>query len=124
MNHRTSAQPRAAFRAVGILLLLAGCAGNPGPIVDTKGVDMSRYNQDLADCESYADQVETGKGVAKGAAAGAAVGAVAGAIGGSVAKGAGYGALGGGTQSALKNEGEKQDVVKNCLRGRGYKVLN
>jgi outer membrane lipoprotein SlyB len=103
---------------------LAGCAGNPGPIIDTKGVDMARYQVDLNECSGYSEQVETGKGVAKGAAGGAAVGAVAGAIGGSAGKGAGYGALGGATSSALKGDREKQAVVKNCLRGRGYKVLN
>ena len=40
------------------------------------------------------------------------------------AVGAGYGAIGGGTRSALYNQREKERVVKNCLRGRGYRVLN
>lgn len=106
------------------VLTALGCAAHPDPIVDTKGVDMVKYEQDLQDCSQYADQIRTEVGVAKGAAAGAAVGAAAGAISGDAAEGAGYGAIGGGAQSARLNEREKQDVVKNCMRGRGYRVLN
>lgn len=107
------------------LLALAGCSGATGPIIDTKGVDMSRYQQDLAECETYATQVSTGTAVGKGAAGGAAVGAAVGAIaGGSAGKGAGIGAVTGGAQSARIADREKADVVRNCLRGRGYRVLN
>lgn len=104
--------------------LIAGCAGNTGPIIDTKGVNMSAYEVDLAECQTYVAQVNTGAGVAKGAAAGAAVGAATGAISGRADRGAGYGAIGGAASSARLNEREKSQVVKNCLRGRGYRVLN
>lgn len=111
--------------AAGMVVLLAGCSGATGPIIDTKGVDMAHYQQDLAECEAYATQVSTGTAVAKGAAGGAAVGAAIGAIaGGSAGKGAGIGAVSGGAQSARMSDREKADVVRNCLRGRGYKVLN
>ncbi len=106
-------------------LFLAGCSGATGPIIDTKGVDMAKYRQDLAECETYAEQVSTGRAVGKGAAGGAAVGAAIGAIaGGDAAKGAGIGAVSGGAQSARISDREKADVVRNCLRGRGYRVLN
>lgn len=111
-------------KLIPLYLILAGCAANPDPIVDTRGVDMVKYEQDLADCKTYKQQVPTEVGVAKGAGAGAAVGAAAGAIGGDVAKGAGYGAIAGGAKSAQVNEREKQQVVKNCMRYRGYRVLN
>ena len=105
-------------------LTLAACSSAPGPIVDTKGVNMSRYQDDLQDCEGYADQVRIEQGVAKGAVAGGAVGAATGAVLGDVGKGAGVGAIGGAAKSAQRGEREKAQVVKNCLRGRGYKVLN
>jgi hypothetical protein len=108
-----------------LVLCLAGCSGARGPIVDTKGVDMARYQQDLAECEAYAEQVSTGRAVGKGAAGGAVVGAAIGAIsGGSGTRGAGVGAVAGGAQSARGAEREQAQVVRNCLRGRGYKVLN
>lgn len=106
-------------------LVLAGCSGASGPIIDTKGVDMARYRRDLSECQTYAQQVSTGTAVGKGAAGGAAVGAAVGAIaGGDLAKGAGIGAVTGGAESARISDREKADVVNNCLRGRGYKVLN
>ena len=107
------------------LLALAACSGATGPIIDTKGVDMAKYDQDRTECETYATQVSTGTAVGKGAVGGAAVGAAIGAIaGGGAGKGAGIGAVSGGAQSARISDREKADVVRNCLRGRGYRVLN
>jgi hypothetical protein len=106
------------------LAVVAGCSSHPGPINDTKGVNMAHYEADLADCESYAEQVRIEKGVAKGAAAGAAVGGATGAVIGNAADGAGVGAISGAARSAQIGAREKSQVVKNCLRGRGYKVLN
>lgn len=107
-----------------VLAGLAGCAAHPEPIVDTKGVNMATYETDLAECSVYADQIQTEKGVAKGAAGGAVVGAATGAISGNAADGAGYGSIWGATRSGLDADEAKQGVVKQCLRGRGYKVLN
>jgi len=106
------------------LAVLAGCAAHPEPIIDTKGVDMSRYETDLEECSVFADQVHMEKGVAKGAAGGAVVGAATGAISGNASEGAGYGMIWGATRSGLDADEVKQDVVKRCLRGRDYKVLN
>lgn len=111
--------------ALPLLLALAACSGASGPIIDSKGVDMQRYERDRAECEVYAQQVSTGTAVGKGAAGGAAVGAAVGAIaGGEAGRGAGIGAVTGGARSAQIADREKADVVKNCLRGRGYRVLN
>ena len=110
---------------VVLLCLLAGCSSAPGPIIDTKGVDMAKYRADLADCEGYAEQVQIETGVAKGAAGGAAVGAATGAIlGKDVGEYAGVGAVAGGAKSAVRGDREKSTVVKNCMRYRGYRVLN
>ncbi len=106
------------------LLVLAGCAAHPDPIIDTKGVDPDALAQDWQECEAYTEQIQVSKGVAKGGATGAVVGAIGGAIDGEAGKGAGYGAVYGGTCSGLDADKEKQMVFKRCMRGRGYKVLN
>ena len=119
--------------ATRILLLViaaaafTGCAANPDPIIDMKGVDLDRYEEDWDECEAYTDEVLVARGVAKGAGLGAVVGAAAGAIGGNssdVAESAGYGALYGGTRSGLDADEMQQQVFKRCMRGRGYRVLN
>jgi outer membrane lipoprotein SlyB len=117
---------RVVFIALPAALLLSACASR-GPIVDTQGVDMARYQQDLSQCETYAAQVSTGAEAGKGAVGGAVVGAAIGAIIGNsttVARGAGVGGVAGGARGAARGENEKDQVVKNCLRGRGYRVLN
>ena len=111
-------------KLIFLVAALAGCAAHPDPIVDMKGVDPERLARDQAECEEYAEQIVIGEGVAKGSAVGAAVGAAAGAINGDVGRGAANGALYGGTRSGLGADRDRQKVVKNCLRGRGYRVLN
>jgi outer membrane lipoprotein SlyB len=105
-------------------LVLAACSSTSGPIIDTKGVNMANYEADLADCKGYSEQVHIEQGVAKGAVAGGAVGAATGAVTGDVGKGAGVGAIAGAAKSAQIGEREKTRVVNNCMRGRGYRVLN
>jgi outer membrane lipoprotein SlyB len=109
---------------ISVIALLAACTTTDEIIIDKQGVDMSRYDQDLAECRSYATEVQTGKKVAKGAASGAVVGGLIGAITGDAGKSAGVGAVGGGAKGASQGEQEEVQVVKRCLRGRGYKVLN
>src|SRR5262249_3207361 len=76
--------------------LVAGCARSYEPIVDTKGIDEARYQQDLSECRDYAEQVNVGGeaavGTGIGAALGAAIGAIAGAFGANAGKGAALGA--------------------------------
>ncbi len=113
------------------LSLTAACASpnNAGGqvIIDTKGVDMAQYRQDLGECQSYAQQVSAAERTATTAAGGAVVGGVLGAVVGNsttAKKGAGVGAVTGGVRGASSAYREKDRVVKNCLRGRGYRVLN
>ena len=115
---------RLTIVALGWVLVFAGCAAHPDPIIDMKGVNPDLLAQDWADCEDYSEQIAMGQGVAKGAGVGAGVGAVAGAINGDVGRSAANGALIGATQSGLGADRDKQKVFKRCLRGRGYKVLN
>ena len=113
-----------AVIVAAVVGLLTGCSGASGPIIDTKGVDLAQYERDKAECEAYATQVSTGQAVGRGAAGGAVVGAAIGAITGSAGRGAGIGAVTGGAESARISDRERANVVRNCLRGRGYRVLN
>ena len=101
--------------------------GSGKPIVDTKGVNMSQYELDLEECSTFAEDISTGKSIAKGAVTGAAVGAVIEVITGDVRSrrdAIEVGAVSGGAQSGIRAVREKEQIVRRCLRGRGYKVLN
>jgi len=106
--------------------MLAGCAYRP--VVDPKRSDMAKYETDLAECRQIADQAPgAGAGALVGAGAGYAVGQVFARTTGrsNVANEAGRGAavLGaaGGAGSGARN---KRQVIKNCMTGRGYAVLD
>ena len=97
------------------------------PIVDTKGVNMAQYELDLEECSIFAEDISTGKSIAKGAVTGGAVGAVIEAITDDERS---WGdtfevsAVSGGVQSGIRATRQKEQIVRRCLRGRGYKVLN
>ena len=116
------------LRAVLLVpFVLVACTTTDEIIIDEKGVDMSAYRQDLADCRGYASAVKTQEKGARGAASGAVVGGAIGAItggGDSAARGAGVGAVTGGARGLSDGEKTEVKVVKRCLRGRGYRVLN
>ena len=57
-----------------ISVALGACAGpNYRPMIDAQGVDLNRYEADLAQCQQYAGQVA---GAATQAAIGAGIGAL------------------------------------------------
>lgn len=111
---------------------LSGCAGrhrsDDRVIVDTQGVDRNLYYQDLEDCQRYADDVDVGRrtagGVVAGAVIGGAVGAIATGSSRTATRAAGVGGVVGGVKGANSGARERDRVVKNCLVGRGYRVLN
>jgi outer membrane lipoprotein SlyB len=116
-----------------LALVLASCAsyrgtpGDSGVIVDTKGVDMSSYQTDLAECEALAEQVPVVERAATGAAVGAVVGGAIGAVvgdGRGAERGAGAGAVSGTVDGANSGLTEAEQVLKRCMQGRGYRVLN
>jgi hypothetical protein len=94
---------------------LAGCTATSQPIVDTKGVDQQQFAQDKYECEQYADQANVAGDAAVGALGGAAGGAALGAATGGVV------GLGGGAYSGVE---QKREIYRNCMRNRGYSVLN
>ena len=119
------------------LLLASGCVATKSgsifdmtasaPIIDTKGVNMAQYEVDLEECSSFSEDISTGKSIAKGAATGAAVGAIIEAItddSKSRRDALEVGAVSGGTQSGIRAVREKEQIIRRCLRGRGYQVLN
>lgn len=112
------------------ILVLTGCAGaNVRPIVDLKGKDQATYDNDLQQCQSYATQqsgaATTGAmAAAGGAVLGAALGLVAGGNRTGIAQTAGVGGVIGGAGGMFEGNKAQENVVKQCLRGRGYNVLN
>ena len=103
------------------LTLCTACAHRQ-PIIDTKGVNMAQYQQDLYECEGYAEQVRVGQRAAGGAVAGAVGAAVSDSD--AAKRAAGAGAVVGTTKGTGRAVREQQQVVRNCLRNRGYAVLN
>tara|TARA_B110000483_G_scaffold206028_1_gene250083 strand:+ start:560 stop:1012 length:453 start_codon:yes stop_codon:yes gene_type:complete len=112
---------------------LAGCASAPGIhgpkelIIDRQFVDQSQYAIDLAECQRYAEQVPMAEQVTQGTVAGAAVGGAVGAVVGdsdTAKRSAGAGAVLGGVESYQRANREKHQVLRRCMEGRGYRVLN
>ena len=111
--------------SVLVMLALMGCARHAQIIIDPYGVDMGQYQADLAECQQLARQVHSkvGEGVVGGAIVGAIVGKIIGGNRTAVKTGK-LGALSGGLSGGAATAQERDRVVKNCLRNRGYQVLN
>ncbi len=113
---------------IGISVFLAACAGpNYRPMIDSRNVDMNKYEADLRDCQQYAGQVG---GAGEGAAIGAGIGALLSfglaVIGGNrydQGRSAAGGALLGAASGAGVGETSQHDVIRRCMAGRGYSVL-
>ena len=107
-------------------ITVVACASQ-SPVIDTKGVDMSNYKIELGECQEYADQISMGTETAIGAGIGAALGwAVSAAAGRSYDNdaSAAVGAVTGGGSGMGDAAKSAATIIKNCLRGRGYRVLN
>jgi hypothetical protein len=126
---------------VGVLALLASCAGPQRPVLypneKLNSVGKEASKKDIDECIQLATSSgateEKGKKVAKETAKegvkGAAIGAVIGAITGNVGEAAAIGAAAGGT-SGLMDESLDHEVdpvhrgyVDQCLRDRGYQPI-
>ena len=131
-----------AKRITSILLIaamLGGCATVPPaeyrPIIDTQGVEQAAYEADLAQCQSYAQQIDRERSAANGAVAGAIAGAVLGLAFGALfglrghnlgqfaAGSAAGGAVGTSARVAAEAGRTQVQIIQNCMAGRGYKVL-
>jgi outer membrane lipoprotein SlyB len=126
--------PCSLVSLISAVLFTSGCANGYGGygapkqiIIDTQGVDMSDYHQDLADCENYARQIDVRAETTESVVEGAVVGGVIGAVLGNhetAERSAGAGAIIGGVKGNKRARYEQERVVRRCLNGRGYKVLN
>ena len=111
-------------------LILGGCATTPGganyrPMIDS-GHRIGVYEQDLAECQSYAQRVAgAGDGAAAGAVGGAIVMGLLSAVlgGGGHGRWAAVGAVTGALQGAGAGEANQRAVVTRCMQGRSYNVL-
>jgi len=115
------------------ILFLVSCSssqrlpGQTAVIVDTQGIDLNVYEADLEECYVFAEEVPVGEKAGVGAVIGAAVGGIFGAVVGNsrtVERAAGAGAVGGAVKGTASGLSERDRVVKRCLQGRGYQVLN
>ena len=81
------------------------------------------------ECQNLSTEAQgAGKDGTKKAAGGAAIGALIGLVGGgngtNIAQAAGIGGVIGGASGLYSGNAEKETIIKRCLAGRGYKVLN
>jgi outer membrane lipoprotein SlyB len=115
--------------ALLIITLLTGCA-TYRPVIDTQGTDPERYNADLRDCQTYAQQIDPAQHAAAGAVAGAVIGALlAAALGGrgggyNVGRSAAGSAVIGATAGTAHGAESQITIIRRCMAGRGYRVLN
>ena len=121
-----------------VFIFLIGCAPIPQsyePIIDMRDASVdwnwNQYYQDLHECRTYATRIcpadqavgEAIAGAAFGAALGAILGSGTGDAGGWAGIGAGSGGLSGAAHGAGNAIEEQKRIIRNCMRGRGYKVL-
>lgn len=121
-----------AVSAIMIATLVAGCATRGfgeqyRPIVDMQGKDTNQFEVDLRQCQSYASQATgAGTSAAGGALAGGLMGAVLSRAGGSDYNWQGaarVGTVAGAATGAIQGESNQRNIIRKCLAGRGYSVL-
>lgn len=121
--------------AVAAAALVSGCATSSGytdmgytPLVDLKPGQGLNYQQDLSECAAYAQQrAGAGASAAGGAVFGAIVGGLLGAALGGHNMARDMAILGGATaagQGAAMGEGTQRDIIRRCMSGRGYTILD
>ncbi len=113
------------FLTAAVVTACSGIGSTYEPTVD--GVKDAKYYSDLAACQ----QLSKSRGYASNqnaaiTAGGAAIGAIAKSKGdrNDLAKGAAAGAGIGAAAAGVATTAEKQKIVRNCMIGRGYKVVN
>ena len=117
--------------------LLAACAYNSAPVVGPHDKTEAEYQQDFAECQQYAARVDKGESMRTGAVNAGVLGALSGAaigliegdgVDGAVAGGAIAGGIGGAgagaAGGAAKATRDQAYVLRRCLAGKGYDVLD
>lgn len=114
---------------VPTICLVAACSNsgaNYSPVID--GPVGPNYPNDLAQCQGLAaSQAQVDEGTAASAATGAGLGAVSSLIlndnSDDLGQAAAVGAVAGIAGDAIQKNAEREAIVKNCMRGRGYNVV-
>lgn len=115
--------------AVPLVALIAACSNvgaNYTPVID--GPVGPNYNADLAQCQQLAASQatvdgSTGVAAATGAGLGAASSVIINDNSDDLGEAAAVGALAGVTANAIQKTQNRETIVKNCMRGRGYNVV-
>jgi hypothetical protein len=112
------------------IVFLSGCATKP--LVDPKSSkNPANYYLDEMECNRIADEISMSTEVAKGATIQGVLSALLGAAlaKGNISAGTGSGiglatgVLMGGGSAAVRTHERKQKVLRTCLAGRGYSIL-
>lgn len=112
--------------AVVAALVLSSCASYR-PIVDERSMgSRAQYEQDLLECQRYAEQVDVAGESILWTIGGAVLGgALAAATGDTnfMSEYVATGAVAGLATGASEGASDQKSVIKRCLAGRGYRVL-
>jgi len=114
------------YASLLVVVAIVGCAGATyRPIMDTQGVDLNRLESDLQQCQQYAKLTnDAASSAAIGATAGAVLGSVlAGVAGGDRSMTAKVGAIEGAIAGGASGETNQRNIIRRCMSGRGYRVL-
>ena len=123
---------------VGIALSLFAGGASANVVVDPKGHDPARLEQDRMECRALAADVDfnmasehQGRAVLRGAAVAGGMAAIAGGNKEARRRSMGAGALAGGVMrnkshrvDASVADAKRRDAERNCLVGRGYNPLS
>ena len=113
--------------ALGLTVLLGACAGmgaDVDPILD--GASTAQFQSDLAACRSLArNQSQLDQDTMAAAVIGAGIGGLLGEVDddGDPLGGAVVGALTGAAAGASDASDKREEIVLNCLHGRGHRVV-
>lgn len=113
---------------LAVVALTTGCAtSNFQPRIDhSTSRNTGHYGQDITECRQLAAN-DHGGNAATAAGVGAILGALIGAAVGNsqlAAQGAAVGALSAGAGGLNRSVTDENRMISNCMRGRGYNVLN
>lgn len=117
------------FVTVPALLLATACANSGAnyiPVID--GPKGPSYEADLAACQQLAASGGVADGqVAGSTAAGAGIGAASAVIwdgnSSNLGEAAAVGAIAGLATGVARQNASRENIVRNCMAGRGYRVL-
>ncbi|MEM1428729.1 MAG: glycine zipper family protein [Pseudomonadota bacterium] len=120
------ARPLTALAALGLTAACATSGANYVPVVD--GPVNASFQSDLAACQQLAAQQgalssTAGESAAAGAVIAGGTTAVFNNRGTNVAEAAALGAAAGLTASAVDQQRNKEQIIRNCMRGRGHNVV-